>query len=195
LGNLQRLLAGLPSPSQCAPIGGLTLLLPTGRELFDSPKLAALLGAANFQPVPPPTGSEARAAWRQGPLLLLLGPGQFAPWASWAEVGVATAGTATEQLVGLGVPALSLPGPGPQFTRGFARRQCRLLGGAVQLCATAEALRERLLALLLDPRARELQGQPGRQRMGPAGGSAALAALIDQRVLAPAAPSPANGER
>ena len=48
-------------------------------------------------------------------VLILIGPGCFARWAGWAEAGLATAGTATEQLVGLGIPAVSLPGPGPQF--------------------------------------------------------------------------------
>jgi uncharacterized protein (TIGR03492 family) len=185
LGNLDRLLAGLPSASACEHLGGLTVLVPTGRELLESPTLGSMLEAAKFQPVPPPPSSGAEAGWKRDHLLLLLGPGQFASWVSWVGVGLATAGTATEQLVGLGVPALSLPGPGPQFTRAFARRQSRLLGGAVRLCGTTDELRERLLALLGDPQARERQGRLGRQRMGPAGGSAALAALIDQRLLSP----------
>ena len=64
----------------------------------------------------------------RGPLLVLIGVKCFHTWAGWAEAGVATAGTATEQLVGLGIPALSLPGAGPQFQWPFARRQSRLLG-------------------------------------------------------------------
>ena len=189
LGNLGRLLASLPDAAACERIGGLTVLLPTGQELLDAPNFAAILAAAGFLPMPPPPLSGAQASWRRGPLLVLVGLKRFASWVSWAEAGVATAGTATEQLVGHGVPVLSSPGPGPQFTRSFARRQSRLLGGAVRPCATANELRERLLALLGDRNARDLQGQPGRQRMGPAGGSAALAALIDQRLLPPRRPS------
>jgi uncharacterized protein (TIGR03492 family) len=185
LGNLKRLLAALPDPGQCDQLGGITVLLPTGRGLHSSPRLAPLFDAAGFQlqPLPPLQGVQTR--WKRGTLEAWIGPGCFEAWAPWGEVGLATAGTATEQLVGLGVPALSLPGPGPQFTAGFARRQSRLLAGAVQPCGSAEALRARLLDLLGDPRAREQLGRRGQRRMGPAGGSATLARMVSQRLLFP----------
>ncbi|MFN9546804.1 MAG: lipid-A-disaccharide synthase-related protein [Cyanobacteriota bacterium] len=84
LGNLERLLAALPDPSQCARLGGLTVLLPTGQGLYGSPQLAALFGEANFQlqaEVPLPG---ARACWRRGALELWIGPGCFEAWAPWA---------------------------------------------------------------------------------------------------------------
>jgi uncharacterized protein (TIGR03492 family) len=90
--------------------------------------------------------------------------------------------------VGLGIPALSLPGPGPQFKRGFAERQSRLLGGSVTVCRTPGQLARRLAVLLSSPQLRVDLGRIGRRRMGPAGGSEALAALLDQRLLPPAAP-------
>ena len=93
-------------------------------------------------------------------------------------MGVATAGTATEQLVGLGIPALSLPGKGPQFTQGFAKRQSRLLGGAVRSCQSSHELNTRLKQLLEDPSLRLKMGQRGRQRMGPAGGGEAIAKRV-----------------
>ena len=142
-----------------------------------------MLAAARFQPCSPTLSLQASAAWRRGELKLQLGPGRFAAWAGWAELGLATAGTATEQLVGLGVPALSLPGPGPQFKAGFARRQSRLLGGAVQPCHSSDELGRRLLELLADPRERQRLGRRGRLRMGPAGGSDRLAALISSSLL------------
>jgi uncharacterized protein (TIGR03492 family) len=117
---------------------------------------------------------------------LLVGPGCFNRWAGWGELGLATAGTATEQLVGLGVPALSLPGPGPQFKAGFARRQSRLLGGAVLPCHNARDLRTRLQALLTDPAERLRLGGIGRRRMGPAGGSERLGRAIAEQLLDPA---------
>ena len=114
---------------------------------------------------------------------MLLGSGCFERWAPWAEVGLATAGTATEQLVGLGIPALALPGPGPQFKASFARRQSRLLGGAVVPCRSGAQLAERLTLLLTDPLLRHQLGAIGQRRMGAAGGSESLAALVDQRLL------------
>ena len=118
----------------------------------------------------------------KGPLLVLIGVKRFQTWASWAEAGVATAGTATEQLVGLGIPALSLPGAGPQFQWPFARRQSRLLGGAVHPCGSPEELHQRLQQLLDNPELREHLGRIGQRRMGPSGGSARLAALILERL-------------
>jgi uncharacterized protein (TIGR03492 family) len=125
----------------------------------------------------------AAAGWRRGSLDLWIGPGRFSTWAPWGNLGLATAGTATEQLVGLGIGALSLPGAGPQFKPGFARRQSRLLGGAVQPCHSPTELRQRLLALLADPGQRQRLGHIGRQRMGPSGGSERLAALIAGQLL------------
>ncbi|MCP9787071.1 lipid-A-disaccharide synthase-related protein [Cyanobium sp. N5-Cardenillas] len=179
LGNLRGLLAALPPPEGSPPT---SVLLATGSRP-SAAELAAPLAAAGFTPAPPPPGSGASALWRRGRLELLVGPGRFAAWAPLAELGLATAGTATEQLVGLGVPALSLPGPGPQFKAGFARRQSRLLGGAVQPCQDSGELQRRLIALLNDDGERARLGRIGRRRMGPAGGSARLAALILERLL------------
>lgn len=199
LANLRRLLAALPDLPAAAPESGATwlVLLATGRQP-DGEQLAAVLSDAGFQLLPsaslampprtaPADGLQASAApsaiWRRGGITLWQGAGRFRDWAGWAEVGLATAGTATEQLVGLGVPALSLPGPGPQFKAGFARRQSRLLGGAVVPLASAAALRQALLALLDNEGERQRRGHIGRRRMGGAGGSDRLAELIDQRLL------------
>ncbi|AFY28804.1 lipid-A-disaccharide synthase-related protein [Cyanobium gracile] len=179
LGNLRALLAALP-PAEGSP--AISVLLATGSRP-DAAELTAPLAGAGFIPGRPPGGSGAAVLWKRGPLELLVGPGRFAAWAPLAELGLATAGTATEQLVGLGVPALSLPGPGPQFKAGFARRQSRLLGGAVQPCHGPAELRNRLLALLDDDGERARLGRIGRRRMGGAGGSARLAALIRERLL------------
>ena len=86
--------------------------------------------------------------------------------------------------MGLGIPALSLPGRGPQFTHGFATRQSRLLGGAVRTCGSEAELGLALQRLLADPLLRQEMGRVGRQRMGPAGGSDAIA----QRVIRQLAP-------
>ena len=128
--------------------------------------------------LPPSDQLSAETCWVKGPCMLLIGRSCFEIWSGWAEVGLATAGTATEQLVGLGIPALSLPGPGPQFKARFARRQSRLLGGSVQPCSTPIALVSALERLLADADLRRKLGQIGQQRMGPSGGSDRLAKLI-----------------
>jgi len=180
LTNLRGLLDALPPGDGSRPV---TALLATGSRPEEA-ELAPLLAGAGFTAAPPPPGGGATALWRRGGLDLLVGPGRFTAWAPLADLGLATAGTATEQLVGLWVPALSLPGPGPQFKPGFARRQSRLLGGAVQPCHDSRELGRRLLCLLDDDGERARLGRIGRRRMGPAGGSRRLAALIDRRLLA-----------
>ncbi len=183
LGNATRLLEAIArlADQQGGPLTG---LLSTGSR--PSPQeLKAVLDTAGFEPDAAENtgGIGAVACWRRGALRLLIGPGQYSRWAPWATAGLATAGTATEQLVGLGIPALSIPGPGPQFKAGFARRQSRLLGGSVLPCHTPAQAAERLGLLLREPRLRERLGAIGRARMGSTGGSTRLAALVAARLL------------
>jgi len=86
----------------------------------------------------------------------VIGKGKFKSWANMAEVGLSNAGTATEQIAGLGIPSLSLPGSGPQFTKSFAKRQSRLLGGSVLVCKNKKILLKRLSLLLKDLKELEL---------------------------------------
>lgn len=186
LGNLERLLLALDAwvlqPPGEPDAARLLVLAPTGSRPSPDDWLP-LLRRLGYAPAAIPDGTGAQAAWSRGPVLLLIGSGGFGRWASWGEVGLAAAGTATEQLVGLGVPCLSLPGPGPQFKVGFAQRQSRLLGGAVGVCRSASELADRLELLLREPSLRRALGRMGRRRMGRAGGSAALAELVQQRLV------------
>jgi len=182
LGNARRLLGclNLQQPRQPASVLVASGSAPTAAAW------AELLGQAGFTPLPPAAASAASGAissWQRGRWTLLLSQNRFATWAGWAELGLATAGTATEQLAGLGVPCLSLPGPGPQFKAGFARRQSRLLGGAVVPCHSQQELALKLHQLLDDPAECARRGAMGRERMGPDGGSAQLAELVEQQLL------------
>lgn len=62
---------------------------------------------------------------------MLLPGSQFADCLHACWGGLAMAGTATEQLVGLGKPVFAVPGQGPQFNFRFAEAQQRLLGPSV----------------------------------------------------------------
>ncbi len=116
--------------------------------------------------------------WKKNSLLILIGFNQFSSWANWGEVGVANAGTATEQLVGLGIPCVSFPGNGPQFNFNFAKRQSRLLGGAVAISNDYEIFAKQVGFLLNSAFDRERIGSRGSKRMGPKGGSQAIALSI-----------------
>ncbi len=118
------------------------------------------------------------AIWEKKSLLILTGFHQFSAWANWGEVGVANAGTATEQLVGLGIPCVSFPGNGPQFNFNFAKRQSRLLGGSVTIAKGYKTLAKRVEFLLNSDFDRHSIGLRGSKRMGPEGGSYSLAISI-----------------
>ena len=113
----------------------------------------------------------------------MIGKGKFNSWANMAEVGLSNAGTATEQIAGLGIPSLSLPGPGPQFTKSFAKRQSRLLGGSVKVCENKKILLKRLSLLLNGKVDRLEQAKIGKKRMGEAGASKKIVDAINLHLL------------
>ena len=117
--------------------------------------------------------------WMKNNIIFLLGKNTFNIWANLADVGLANAGTATEQISGLGIPSLSIPGKGPQFTKSFARRQQRLLGGSVIVCKNKVTLIKKLINLLLNEKDRLKQGAIGMKRMGGKGGSQRIVDYIN----------------
>jgi len=88
---------------------------------------------------------------------------------------IAMAGTATEQFVGLGKPAIILPGSGPQFTPAFARAQTRLLGPSVTLVEQPDQVGAALAQIFSDPEKQRLIYGNGRRRMGDPGAGERIA--------------------
>ncbi len=97
-----------------------------------------------------------------------------------AEIAIATAGTATEQFVGLGKPAITLPGKGPQFTHTFATVQAKMLGPSVQTVSTPEEIGPAIAKIISDPDRLQLIYQNGRARMGEPGAGSAIAQKLLQ---------------
>lgn len=97
-----------------------------------------------------------------------------------ADVAVAMAGTATEQFVGLGKPAIAVPGRGPQFTPAFAEAQTRLLGCSLEVVETPEAVAGALERLLSDPDRFQLAAENGPRRMGAPGADRIAEVLLDR---------------
>lgn len=106
---------------------------------------------------------------------LLIQTQAFSDYLHWGDVAIATAGTATEQFVGLGKPVVSLPGAGPQFTARFAEAQTRLLGPAVSVVQKPEQVAGAIHNLLRDPDRIQLIGQVGQARMGNPGAARRIA--------------------
>jgi uncharacterized protein (TIGR03492 family) len=91
------------------------------------------------------------------------------------------AGTATEQFVGLGKPAIAIPGNGPQFTPAFAEAQTRLLGPSLILVEHPDKVASVVQQLFRDPDWLQLIGENGRQRMGEPGAADRIAnCLMEQ---------------
>lgn len=98
-----------------------------------------------------------------------------------ADCCIAMAGTATEQFVGLGKPAIAIPGMGPQYTPTFAEAQTRLLGPSLILVEQPERVAQVLQKLLRDPDRVQLIAENGRRRMGQSGAARRIADCLMER--------------
>lgn len=99
------------------------------------------------------------------------------------HLGLAMAGTATEQLVGLGKPVITVPGGGPQFTSKFAKEQAHLLGMSAILVDRPAQIGDAVTNLLNDPDYFQEAATNGRERMGEPGASKQIAQHLAEKVL------------
>ncbi|WP_126147229.1 lipid-A-disaccharide synthase-related protein [Synechococcus elongatus] len=128
-------------------------------------------------PIPEAIVFQKGAGW------CLLGQRHFAPFLQLAEGTIAMAGTATEQCVGLGKPAFTIAGQGPQFTRGFAEAQTRLLGLSVQLLSKPSDFLTDWEIYQADLAKQEAIATNGRLRLGEAGAAARIAEVLRSQLL------------
>jgi uncharacterized protein (TIGR03492 family) len=94
------------------------------------------------------------------------------------DCAIAMTGTGTEQFIGLGKPAFTIPGAGPQFTPGFAEAQTRLLGESVILVSQPQAVGIEIQTLLQQPDRLQSIAQNGLLRMGKPGAARRIAACL-----------------
>jgi uncharacterized protein (TIGR03492 family) len=92
-----------------------------------------------------------------------------------ADCCIAMAGTATEQFVGLGKPAIAIPGKGPQYNPAFAEAQTRLLGPSLILVEQPDKVASMVQQILRDPDWLQLIAENGHQRMGQPGAAKRIA--------------------
>ena len=200
-------LALLPGSRMPEALHNLALMLQVvsrlpGQPLRIQAALVSSLTAEAIEAMAAPLGwrlDPSRSLLRRGPWQVELGWGQFAAILNRADLVLASAGTASEQAVGLGKPVLQLCGRGPQFTVKFAEAQRRLLGPGVS-CATGKPgsaavlqatadLAAQHLAVLADPAAgpawRRQLAALGAERIGAPGGSVQIATAIMERIPAP----------
>ncbi|MBD2579193.1 lipid-A-disaccharide synthase-related protein [Oscillatoria sp. FACHB-1406] len=125
---------------------------------------------------------DAMAFSRDG-VLLILTQNAYRDCLLAADFAVAMAGTATEQFVGLGKPAIAIPGRGPQYTYAFAEAQSRLLGCSLILVQKPQEVAEAIQTLLADPDRLQAIAENGRRRMGTAGAARRIAECLNRILL------------
>jgi uncharacterized protein (TIGR03492 family) len=119
----------------------------------------------------------------QDNLQLILTQNAYAYCLQTAQIAIAMAGTATEQFVGLGKPAIILSGEGPQFTPTFAQSQARLLGCSVEWVREPERVGASLHSIWNNPQKRIEISINGRKRMGKPGAALRIAQSLQNIFL------------
>ncbi|MCH2047757.1 MAG: lipid-A-disaccharide synthase-related protein [Trichodesmium sp. ALOHA_ZT_67] len=109
---------------------------------------------------------------------LILNQQAFQEFIHQGDLAIAMAGTATEQFVGLGKPAIAIPGKGPQFTSTFAENQSRLLGISQILVKDPREVCGVVKSLLDNLEQRRLIAKNGVKRMGGSGAAKRIANFL-----------------
>jgi uncharacterized protein (TIGR03492 family) len=99
------------------------------------------------------------------------------------DLAIAMAGTATEQFIGLGKPAIAIPGGGPQYNAAFAEAQSRLLGISLTLVNQPSQVLPAMQSLLKNPDLLHDIAKNGLQRMGLAGAAQRIAECLQERLV------------
>ncbi|MEC4805445.1 MAG: lipid-A-disaccharide synthase-related protein [Jaaginema sp. PMC 1079.18] len=118
------------------------------------------------------------STWQRDHATLVLSQQAYHQCLHQSDFAIAMAGTATEQFVGLGKPAIAIPGDGPQYTYAFAEAQSRLLGPSLILAQTPQKAAQSLEKLLRDPDRLQLIAENGRQRLGEPGAAHRIAKTL-----------------
>ena len=100
-----------------------------------------------------------------------------------ADIAIAMAGTATEQFVGLGKPAITMAGAGPQFTYAFAEAQTRLLGCSVILVDNPQQVGKAIAGFINNPQQLQKIAVNGKRRMGEPGAAKRIALGLQKTLL------------
>lgn len=182
-------LALLPGTRAYAPAAVARMAAALAALADGGTALAAAVAWTRAEAPPPPPGWSWAAAplggwptWGRAGVRVAWVRDRFADVLTTADAVLGATGTAQEQAVGLGLPVVTFPVP-PALGRAFLRNQARLLGPALEVVEDpgpgplAAAVRR----ALDDPTRRAVARADGPARMGPPGGTAAIAADLAAR--------------
>ena len=114
---------------------------------------------------------------------LILSQENYQQFLQQSDMAIAMAGTATEQFVGLGKPAVIMPGKGPQFTSAFAEAQSRLLGCSILMVDNPQRVGKAISQVMNDPQQLINIALNGKRRMGKAGAAKRIAQCLQKKLL------------
>lgn len=168
--NWNRIVAAIPSLMQAFPDRTVVLLGAIAPTLSQQSLIASL-------PADWTASGHSQSVFSHRNAVLIL-TDAYSDCLHQAEIAIATAGTATEQFVGLGKPAVTLPGNGPQFTKAFATVQAKMLGPSIQMVEDVNAVGSAIASLINNHTRLQLIHRNGKHRMGEAGASDRIAKQI-----------------
>ena len=119
----------------------------------------------------------------KGKISLILSQNSYQQFLQQSNIAIAMAGTATEQFVGLGKPAVIMPGAGPQFTYAFAEAQSRLLGCSIVMVENPEQVGMAIAKIVNNPQLLAQISLNGKQRMGKSGAAQRIADCLQRTLL------------
>ncbi len=125
----------------------------------------------------------ASLTFKQKNAYLILTQAAYNECLHWGDLAIAMAGTATEQFIGLGKPAIAIPGDGPQYNAAFAEAQSRLLGISLILVNQPSQVLPAIQSLLKNPDLLHDIAKNGLQRMGLAGAAQRIAEYLQERLV------------
>ena len=114
---------------------------------------------------------------------LILSQNSYGKFLQQADIAIAMAGTATEEFVGLGKPAIIMPGTGPQFTYAFAEAQSRLLGCSIIMVENPQQVGKAIAQVLNNPKQLQQIAINGKRRMGESGAAQRIAQCLCETLL------------
>ena len=126
---------------------------------------------------------DGRVFFRQQGATLCLTQNSYEACLQQADIAIAMSGTATEQFVGLGKPAIIMPGNGPQCTFAFVEAQTRLLGCSVTLVNHPQEVGKAISSLLNDQQKLQEIARNGKTRMGAPGAAKMIALKLQETLL------------
>ncbi len=131
------------------------------------------------------TAQQASITMMQDNHTLVLSQQRYQEFLKQADIAIAMAGTATEQFVGLGKPAVIFPGEGPQFTYAFAEAQSRLLGCSIIMVENPTQVGKAIAEVINDDQRLNQIALNGQRRMGEAGAAQRIAQCLQTTLLLP----------